>query len=405
MSFNIARQVRGPAFILYRGAQFFSKGAISAPFDPETFKIAAESYGDDVDERISNLNLRVTFTPVGEFEQLTVLYPHRTRALGAPLHDIIKLGTLDTALDRWTATAHGLTTSDSVRFARVGTGSAYPTLSAGSILETTTYYVRAVDANTLKFYTTAADAAADTNALNFTAGYTGTIKIIAFYPLTIIPFDGSEPFRYENAIVTKMPSIAASAVETLFGEVEFEAYPIPNANWSDANSIYTSSGITPVTASAFDPTAIYTLPYTGVWGATFPWSNIGSMNGWRFEFPMSLEPLTEDSVGIISRQLASLTATVTATPKGITHGDLLTKLAIQGGTAARGQTLISAADDLDVTGGTSVYIRLYNAALRRGQVGYTSKADLIGECVWQSKRQFVAGVADPVFFVGSSPAP
>lgn len=65
--------------------------------------------------------------------------------------------------DTVTKSAHGYTTGDAIRYMKQG-GSVNMGLT-----DDTTYYVRAVDANTLAFYTTVANANADTSRINLTA--------------------------------------------------------------------------------------------------------------------------------------------------------------------------------------------------------------------------------------------
>jgi len=79
--------------------------------------------------------------------------------------------TADAATDELTATAHSFRTADPVTLSN--SGGALPTGTYSDRF----YYVRAINANTLKLYQTAADATANTNAVDITVAGSGTHTI------------------------------------------------------------------------------------------------------------------------------------------------------------------------------------------------------------------------------------
>lgn len=214
--------------------------------------------------------------------------------------------------------------------------------------------------------------------------------------LDIHTFAGKK-LTFHNAALTKMPNIKGSAVETLLGEVEFEAFVKNNTAWSAANSRYTIATEALVDAS-FDPANILTQAYTVGWGAVAPWDAMSTKKGVDVDFSLALEPIETDADGIVSRRLSGLEVSVKCQPMGITEADMLNKLLFQGAGAVRGRSL--SGDDLNVSA-AGVYVRVYGAALKGGPQSFSSKEDRIGELEWMATRTFVAGAPNPLFFVGT----
>jgi len=66
---------RGPALVTYRGGKFFSKADIAIDLSKKTKAIPSSAYGD-LDEVVEGVENTLKFTPVGEFEHLSVLFPY-----------------------------------------------------------------------------------------------------------------------------------------------------------------------------------------------------------------------------------------------------------------------------------------------------------------------------------------
>lgn len=76
--------VRGPAIVTFNGATFHSKGDIEFELAVETFPIETAIHGK-VDDRVRDRVARVRFTPSGEWENLGVLWPYASTAIGASI--------------------------------------------------------------------------------------------------------------------------------------------------------------------------------------------------------------------------------------------------------------------------------------------------------------------------------
>ncbi len=399
MPSNVAKIIGGPALAFYRGATFYTKGDIQVDEEIVPFNVPTSRYGEETDKRVDQRNVTVRFTPAGELEALSRLYPYRTLDIGALITpQRIPVEAIDTDDDTLTCTGHGLADGDLV-LVEMSIGGTLPTLGAGSLSETTKYYVSAEDEDTLKLYASYADAIAGTSALNFTSAGSGTMYVDRDHPLTIWGFDG-EKHVFHNAAVIQQPDIIGSAVATLFGEVQFGAFVRNGFDPTDENSIETI-GFEELTDTSFDPDAILTVPFTAAWGSAAPWSSFEAKEGWRFRFPVRLEPRGNDRMGNRTMRLVSASALATAIPDGIDSAQLATKLRLQGTGAHRGARLVGG-DDLNVYGpDDEPYIRIYGARLRTGPRMFGAAVDRVGECEWYAARSFSAGVANPLFYVGS----
>jgi len=307
----------------------------------------------------------------------------------------LAVSAINTTSNQLTVTAHGLATADDV-LVHMSTGGTMPALASGTLSNSTRYYVKVVDANTLTLHVDAAAATAGTGALDFTDSGTGTLYVDRDYPLVIHTFSGVK-LTLHNAAITKMPGINAQATDTLLGDVEFEAFLRNGANWSDANSRWTIAAVA-LSDTSFNPTQILTQGYSGAWGAA-PWDSWQTKAGFSVNFETAWEDVTSDALGVVTKRLKSLKVTAKAQPLGFTEQQILEKLLIQNTGAVRGRSLSGA--DLNIAG-TGVYIRLYGAALKTGPQNFSSGNERVGELEWVSTRTFSSGTPNPLFYVGTA---
>lgn len=81
---NYAKIIRGPAKVTYNSQTFYSQGEITVTYQPDMNDIVADAYGI-VDKRRMGMKILVEFTPVGEIEALTTLYPYASSTFGASI--------------------------------------------------------------------------------------------------------------------------------------------------------------------------------------------------------------------------------------------------------------------------------------------------------------------------------
>lgn len=390
MSCNLGTIIGGPAVVKFKGQTFFSKGDISVANDLETFTVDVDAFGGPVEARESNAPLSVTFTPAGEWEALSVLFPYGSPVIGGSINAVTRISAIDAGANTMTATNHRLRTGAPVQFAAIGQG--VQGLTMGNV-----YYARAVDANTITAHASESDATGNTGAIDITAIGTGETRVIEQEPLIIQTLTG-EVITFHVAAVSAMPDLNLASTQTLLGSVTFEVFRKNGTPASTADSRYTISSAA-YADTTFDPVNIVTQPYTAAWGAVAPWDSFSSKNGFRVSFPMNLVPIEDDACGIIGRRLTGVRAEVRGQPTNVNESAALSKLLLQGAGAGRGRRLIG--DDLILTA-TGVYVAIYGASLIAAPQLFSSQADRAGEFVWSSARKFTAGVPGAVFYVGTA---
>lgn len=83
-TFDRTTIVRGPCKITYDGATFYANGGVKLTVANTTFDKPTDAYGI-VGRSKTDLAVTVEFTPVGEIEALTTLFPYGNTAIGASL--------------------------------------------------------------------------------------------------------------------------------------------------------------------------------------------------------------------------------------------------------------------------------------------------------------------------------
>ncbi|PTY03093.1 hypothetical protein DB346_07520 [Verrucomicrobia bacterium LW23] len=74
MAIDVTTLLQGPAIVRFGGATFYSRGEITLSVTHRTVDVETDRFGK-VDERVLDSDVRVRFTPAGEWEALGVLFP------------------------------------------------------------------------------------------------------------------------------------------------------------------------------------------------------------------------------------------------------------------------------------------------------------------------------------------
>lgn len=389
MSTNLATIIGGPCLIQYDGSTFRSKGDVRLDLALETFDVVTDLY-QAVDKRVSGQPVRVTFTPEGRFADLSVLFPYLgATLLGSFITPRYECGTVDATANTIAIAATTLPAATPVSF---GTTETMP----GGVTAATLYYLSANSAGVRTIHNNATDAGTGANPVNITSTGSGTLTFVIQKALVILGTDGTR-VTLHNAALTRMPTLTLRSTETLWGEVEFEAFSKNGVPWTTANSIYTIDTAT-FSDSGFDPADILTQPYVGEWGSA-PWNAFYTKEGFTVEPALELVAVDDDRSGVLTRQIAGLGVTARGQPHGPGLADLMSALTLQGGGATRGRSL--AGSNLNITG-TGVYVRLYSAALIGGPAQWSTRLNRLGELTWAANRTFSGGAPQPLLYVGSS---
>lgn len=402
---SVASIITGPALISYRGQTFRSKADIVMENSLSTFGITTGVFSE-VDRRVSERNVTLRFEPDGEWSSLGVLFPYVS--LGAagqiPFGDFINptrtflyvnTGNYEIQMNN-----HNLTSGDSVLIVGIQ-GETLPAPLVGN----TIYYVHVVDPNFIQLCTTYANAITGTSPVQVSSQGSGLTRLVVNNPLQIQSQDGYL-YSFYNAAVVRMPGISASTVKTLLKEVEFEAFIADGYDWTNVtpSPYYTVSQNPWPGDPGFNPQNILTQPIVASWGATSPWSNIFTKDGWEVDFELGLQAVTVDNIGTITRKLSSLRVTAKATPIGVNTNDVFNALLMQGAGAQRGRSLNASSNNLNLsTAPNNFYVRIYNAALEGGPQQFSLTQDRVGRLTWTATRQLNSvNEWQPLAYVGSA---
>lgn len=93
---NRTHIIREPGLIEYNSVKFYSKDAITITQNIDTFDINAVGFGK-IEDRASDRMFEIKLTPVGEWENLSTLFPYFASNLGADI-----FGSSDVPLIVWT---------------------------------------------------------------------------------------------------------------------------------------------------------------------------------------------------------------------------------------------------------------------------------------------------------------
>jgi hypothetical protein len=97
-TFSRTTIVRGPAKVTYNAATFYSKGGISLTMTTATFDKESDAYGN-LGKSKTDFQVVVEFEPVGEIEELAVLFPYAATAIGTSVFGAVDKPLVITALD------------------------------------------------------------------------------------------------------------------------------------------------------------------------------------------------------------------------------------------------------------------------------------------------------------------
>lgn len=392
---SVATIIGGPCLITYRGGTFRSKGDVRLNMELTTFAIETSLYGQ-VDERVSEHPLVLSFEPDGEWTNLPVLWPYASTPFGTFITPQVPVASIGSNQMNVGSTAV-LLSGDDIVFQVQGNGSIANGITAGNV-----YYLHVVDASHISIHTTYANAVAGVNPVAISAGTGNTIGVIN-NPLTIQSLDGYL-WTFYNAAVSKMPALRLSTVQTAVGPVEFNCYLADGQDWNTGSSLYNITANPYPGDTGFNPSSILTGEIQAVWrNMVAPWSLFDTKNGWEVDFAMSLERVEVDNVGLVTHRLSNLVVTAKAQPLGVNINDVATAMLLQGSGSFRGRSLAATGNDLLLSAtANNLGCKIFNAALRGGPAQWSNKLDRIGQLTWIATRTFSSTGPNPLFSIGNT---
>lgn len=82
MSIDRSTIIRGPAIVGFNSQMFYSKDDIVVSPQVKRFQVESSMYGK-VDERLDDISFEISFTPAGEWEAISTLFPYASADIGA----------------------------------------------------------------------------------------------------------------------------------------------------------------------------------------------------------------------------------------------------------------------------------------------------------------------------------
>lgn len=385
---NPALIIRGPAVVIHKGKTTYSKANIVIKPTVTEFPIETSAFGV-AETREDTAIFETSYTPAGKIaDALVTMWPHRSYTPGQLVHHTKSIESIDTATNIITITAHGFDDGAGVRATSFGV------LPAG-LDEDTKYFVHRLSANTLTLHLTRANAIANAAIVDITSAGTDEHKLIEQEEVIIHSMADGKRVIFHNGCITKMPSLIGAGAKTALGEVGFTLYRKHGSAPGDDNSFYNEDTVA-FTDNSFDPADIVTEPYELAWGDDAPWDSIGTKEGSTFEPAMSITPVLDDAGGIVSHEIESISATLTARPRNVTTSQLLSKRNLQGAGSGRGRRITG--DDLVLTG-SEIIVTLFAASIDDSPVNYDGKEDRIGDVKWRANRSASGGSSSALFSI------
>jgi hypothetical protein len=226
-------------------------------------------------------------------------------------------------------------------------------------------------------------------------------------PVVIWPLNGVEKISYAAGAVTKMPSLALSAVKSAFGSMTITCIGKNTTDLSAADKRFTITATSAFADTSLAVSSIPTVSYSIViTGGSAPWNAIRTKDGVSIDFNLGVETVETDDEGVVDYAVKGLDITAKFIPVGVTLTELLTKLAIQGSGMARGISLNSRSANITIAGAAvgNPSVVLNAMALKDTKQSYSDSSSKlrIGEIGFVSTRPNGTGA---MFSVGVVPAP
>lgn len=221
-------------------------------------------------------------------------------------------------------------------------------------------------------------------------------------PMVITPLNG-KPITFHNVVLTKIPDLNFTAVNTWIGPATFVALNVNNVEWSNAASVWTIAASGTLTDfTGYAASDIITKGVKLTWGSKTGFVGIDVMDGIQVSFDLQIEPQIVDAYGLVDFTFVKLDVMVRAKPIGVTENNVLTALALQDTGAARGSSNVAGSADIlvkDLAGTTLFNANSMNFADAGAALAYGARSNRTQEMEWRSNREFSAGALVAPFVV------
>jgi hypothetical protein len=209
--------------------------------------------------------------------------------------------------------------------------------------------------------------------------------------LVIVSVD--KTYTILNAQITQMPTISCSATKTAFGSVQFTGLLKIGGDPQNIEDYYTTTTGASI-GTGFNPSLIYTAPYTATLGALDPFM---SAEGFEISFDLSLNPVLVDGVGTVDMSMGNLGCNITCIPTGIDQLDFDTFF----DNLSAGEDLAVSALEIKTTTVGGLDFDAAAVQVTELQRNFSASDNRLGTLTMSAKRTFSAGAPVTLFQIGA----
>ena len=206
-------------------------------------------------------------------------------------------------------------------------------------------------------------------------------------------------YTYARGAVTGIaPLNMGVSKDGLIGDMTLTALKANATNLHGANSIVAVASQS-FSDTSFDPTKLFDVPYSVAYGSS-PFDAMDTAEGVDVAFDLKLEPVVTDQGGLVDMRLDDIMVKATFEPRGISHANFLTLLAMQGSGVKRGTFLgPNSSTDLVIAGDTAGQpkVTLYKAYIDEDSAArWGATSDYQGKVTFVASRRISTGAASAI---------
>lgn len=203
----------------------------------------------------------------------------------------------------------------------------------------------------------------------------------------------SETYTINNAAITQMPSIRATANNTAFGTVQFTGLLDLSGDPVNLSDYYSAAGAGGSLGTGFDPAKVITAPYTATLGSL----SFMSEAGFDISFDLALSPVTVDGIGTVNMTLTNVGCSISCVPLGEGETDFDTFF----DTLEAGEELTGSALDISTTTVGGLNFDVASVQVIDYQRRFGPGTNRSGTLNMQAKRTISTGALQSLFTVAA----
>jgi hypothetical protein len=210
---------------------------------------------------------------------------------------------------------------------------------------------------------------------------------------SLVIVSADKTYTILNAQITQMPTISCSATKTAFGSVQFTGLLKKDGDPQNIEDYYTTTTGDSI-GTGFNPSLIYTAPYTATLGALDPFM---SAEGFEISFDLSLNPVLVDGIGTVDMSMGNLGCNITCIPTGIAQLDFDTFF----DNLSAGEDLAVSLLEIKTTTVGGLDFDCAEVQVTELQRNFSASDNRLGTLTMSAKRKFNAGAPVTLFAVAA----